>query len=545
MSFIMSILNTLKMVGGVFLPMFYRGGRALSKVGSTLVWIFHFLMLAAILVVLTYVNQKYFKRNLTDIPFVDTFWLPLLFLAFYALIWLIWWLVALLGMEPDPSDYPDIDSAWQEALVALDKAGIGVADVPIFLVLGRPASGEEILFNAAGLNLQVSHAPNRAAPLHVYANRDSIYITCAGVSLLGQQIDYFEGKGPTSAAQPSSGGYDDGGRGTANDNRTMRPDEMEPVKKIKDFLDEISRQGRAIHQLSPEEKIALKRLEEQGSAGDTTRRIYLHGLTDEVQRINSRFEHLCRLIVHERQPYCPINGILALLPLAGTDRNEDASEVGSCLADDIATAHRVFRVNCPILTLACDLERLPGFKELIQSMARSQLFQRVGQRFPYLPDIKVDQLPGMLEAGIQWIGLSLFPSLTYALLRLESIEKNDYSEAVRGNVRLFRFLTEIRERQKNLGHILTRGFANGKDEPPMFGGCYLAGTGQDALSEQAFIKGVFERPSKDQEFVSWTDEAVQDEAACKKWTAIGYGLIVTIVLVTVGGMFLYMKNKNG
>ena len=41
--------------------------------------------------------------------------------------------------------------------------------------------------------------------------------------------------------------------------------------------------------------------------------------TDEVELLSSRLKYLCRLIVRDRQPYCPANGILLLIPLAATD----------------------------------------------------------------------------------------------------------------------------------------------------------------------------------------------------------------------------------
>src|SRR5438105_1685685 len=59
-------------------------------------------------------------------------------------------------------------------------------DLPLFLGLGRPSGPEEALFDAAQLAFVVKQAPAGPAPLHVYATRDAIYVTCAGASLLGK-----------------------------------------------------------------------------------------------------------------------------------------------------------------------------------------------------------------------------------------------------------------------------------------------------------------------------------------------------------------------
>ena len=85
--------------------------------------------------------------------------------------------------------FPDIDAAWAEALKALDQAGIDLSAAPLFVVLGQSQGSEESLFAAAQLPLQVRHVPRRpTAPLHLYASRDGIYLTCGGASLLARQI---------------------------------------------------------------------------------------------------------------------------------------------------------------------------------------------------------------------------------------------------------------------------------------------------------------------------------------------------------------------
>src|SRR5262249_38065845 len=116
------------------------------------------------------------------------FWLPILFLLLYALLYTGWWIYRILVAPAEATFFPDIDEAWEEAVQALDQAGISLSEPPLFLVLGRTETPEEQLFQASGINWIVKQAPvGTRHPLHVYANRDVIFVTCAGASLLGRQ----------------------------------------------------------------------------------------------------------------------------------------------------------------------------------------------------------------------------------------------------------------------------------------------------------------------------------------------------------------------
>src|SRR5262249_13775712 len=78
--------------------------------------------------------------------------------------------------------------AWTKARGQLEAAGIVLTEAPLFLVLGRSGGSLESLFAATRMPFQVRHAPREEpAPLHVYASRDAIFVTCEGASLLPVQ----------------------------------------------------------------------------------------------------------------------------------------------------------------------------------------------------------------------------------------------------------------------------------------------------------------------------------------------------------------------
>ena len=68
----------------------------------------------------------------------------------------------------------------------------------------------------------------------------------------------------------------------------------------------------------------------------------------EVARFRARLAHLCRLIARDRQPYCAANGILLLVPLAGTDTPGEAQLTAQAAHDDLSVARYQMKLDCPL-----------------------------------------------------------------------------------------------------------------------------------------------------------------------------------------------------
>lgn len=92
-----------------------------------------------------------------------------------------------LWLEGDASRYPEIDRAWREGNAALAAAGIDLRELPLFLLLG-PSDDRmcDRLMKSAGYDLIVSGEPQGARPLRFYADRNGIYLHCAGLGCLGR-----------------------------------------------------------------------------------------------------------------------------------------------------------------------------------------------------------------------------------------------------------------------------------------------------------------------------------------------------------------------
>jgi hypothetical protein len=545
MAFLTKLWNGVRAVLGLILPVFSKA-RDFPGLGRGLRWAIHLLLLALVLVGLYWLNGfAEVKTLLGAAPTVGRirlhdYYLPLLFLAVYLLAWLARWLRRLL-MEEETSDYPDIDEAWDEAVDALGQAGIALSEAPLFLILGQPAGGEEALFGASQLPLLVKQVPRRpAAPLHVSANAEGIYVTCAGASLLGRQAAILAGHVQVSAdGQGGVPGPEIGG--DEDPFKTMRP--RGKLLEVQAILARAREQGRTPEQLTDQERQEIRGLLGQEEAEAAQRqgrpRPMLLKNAAEVELLSARLGHLCRLIARDRRPYCPINGILLLVPFAGGESEEDANQLGALCQQDLSVARKVLRVNCPVFALVCDLEKAPGFADFLARFPEAQRQRRLGQRFPLAPDVEPAALPGLTESLVRWVCNNLFPAWATKLFRVEASTAEELAAVVRGNAALFQLVQHMHERQKHYGRLVVRALAADDSAPWLFGGCYVCSTGGNAR-EQAFVAGVFRRLIENQNFVSWTAEALAEDEAHRRWTKYGYvgvGLTAMALLLLVWSLW--------
>jgi hypothetical protein len=524
-------------VFGLILP-FFAHASAPKKWGPATRWTVRLLVLTAILVLLWYVNNYWFEpsRWIGGAPSrgVARFWLPILFLLTVCLSWLGHWLWKLLTPEEESSDFPDIDAAWEEARAALESHGIGLTEVPLFFILGRPVAGEQALIQASKVQVMVRQTPaSGSAPLHVFANREGIYVTCPGASLMGRQAailagdeDVAPGSSPEAEADPADEDWANysiritdimrtqGGRGGA-------------IQEVQEIMLRAQRENRLP---TPQERRRIREL--SGMSRPSLLRD-----AEETKRLTARLTHLCRLIVRDRRPYCPVNALLVIVPLAAADTDEDATQTAHILQADLATARKAFQVHCPLIAMVGDLETSSGFREFFERFPERERQRRIGQRFPLVPNLDPAAVPAMAETGVQWICHTLFPTWVYKFFRVEGPGREDMAQQVQCNTQLYRLMHEMRQRNKPLARVLARGILGEPNGPALFGGCYVTATGRDPAREQAFTAGVFRRLIDEQNYVAWTAEALAEDAAYLRWTKIGYlviGIFAAVVLAVIG-----------
>jgi hypothetical protein len=545
------IWESIKGIGGMILPVFEKVGD-LPALGRRLRWVIHFAIVIIILVLLRYLNYFFdLDKLLTPpLPLLRKIWLPMLFMLIYLLMWLGWWLWRLLAAEEAGSDFPDIDEAWGQAVATLTQAGIDAAEVPLFLLLGKPDGTERSLFEGAQLEFTVSAAPDRPdAPIQVYANKDGIFVTCAEASLLGKQASIYAAQAAAEAARgapavPGANLGSQSGMSTAGDSLSSAPapQPKESVSLSTTDLGATISAPVAVEE-KPADSSAAEAAPRPASVPRPVARMPLVKDTDEVERLTDRLRHLCWLILKKRRPYCPVNGVLLMIPYAATATDSDANQTGILAQRDLETVREVMQINCPVLALVTDMERAPGFRDFIDRFPKGHRQRRLGQQFPYVANLNATDRNKLVESGVDWICAELFPSLIYRLMRPERARNDRGPSPLKGNVRLFNLLGQIRDRRRRLSRVLSLSLELSDNEPIYFGGCYFAGTGRNAQKEQAFIAAVFHRMLEGQNYVSWTPAGLSEEHDYQRWTRLGYGGIIflSVFILVTGSLFWYRR----
>ena len=253
--------------------------------------------------------------------------------------------------------------------------------------------------------------------------------------------------------------------------------------------------------------------------------------TDAASRQLRRLEAVCAKLKRFRQPVCPANGILTLMPfdLLQASRTE-IEELERALSADLDTMQREFQLRCPVTALVVAMEQERGFCELIRRIGRSQAAaQRFGQRF----DLR--RLPTTDELERFSVHVSgVFEDWVYTLFKEDKVLSHP------GNPALYNLLCKVRRSfHARLSDVLSKGFGcdpNANPESHFFGGCYFAATGpQD--DRQAFVSGVLNKLREQQGDLEWTDAAIRADAKRKQISIIGWiaaailGVALTTILV--------------
>lgn len=513
------------------------------------------LVFLALFALLTLLNYALDLERLVEapLPILRKLWLPLLFSLVWLLCWLGWWLWRLVSSEDDKSEFPDIDTAWSEAQALLRDAHIGLADVPIFLVVGRGIADDTVLFEAANLSLTVNQAlKNPRAPVRVFANHDGIYVSCPGAALLSREAELLAATAgrsalPAGSVAGESAESTDSGSGFVTEvppdlaqalgvaTPARKPASADPSRPAlvgdtgQTALLSPAEQGTTARMLAAEAPLAPAR-------GGARKRTHLLFQQEEVERITARLRYLCRLIARSRAPYCPINGVLLVIPLDAAANDEDAQQTGAICRRDLATIREGTQVRSPFFAMVCGLEAVEGFSEFVRRIPAELRNQRLGQDLPLVPDLEPDAARKMIESAVHWICRDLIPRAAIRLFRLRW-DAAGKVESARVGADLFHFLYGVRQREKRISLMVTR--ASMVDQPALFGGCYLAGVSRNPAIGSGFVEGCFRQLLDNQNAVSWTPQAIAEEEECRRLTRLGYSVtwVLIGIAVLIGSVF--------
>jgi hypothetical protein len=339
-----------------------------------------------------------------------------------------------------------------------------------------------------------------------------------------------------------------GGGAPANPGATLDPGGAfagaDPMLRaeMEDLLRESSRR-----ELSVSENARLRELVDvlQTAQGPARRKIAIS--EEDRVRQTRRLRYLCSLIRQERRPWCPVNGLLVLVPWEATESDESARVGCGVLEAELRAAREVFQQRYPTFALVCDLETARGFDQFRSGFRPDMLKQRIGQRVPLVPVGESEEVGALVGNAARWIGLSVLPAWILRFLKLETGPDSRQTPGASSahNRNLYLLMRGVFERGPRLAEILARGVppVGGSDEydsVPMFGGLYLAATGRDA-KQQAFVEGVFQRVIESQNAVSWSPQALAEDAQRNRLAMVGYVAVAALTLAAAGAGYWLSK----
>lgn len=540
--------GVLRWIAGMLVPMFARPIRPVS-----LAWLLHIVLLLAVLV------GAFFLQRHTDLrdwlgrapDFFRPFWLPALFLLGYALLWAAAWLWAQLVPEQATIVYPDLDEAWDAILESLQRAGIGIADTPVFVVIGELPAGFEPLFRALPRGVTVAGGTPSESAVRVFANSDAIYVTLSGATLLGVQeagdiVDLTSTAGTDGGGQSvggaasigigqsvgfGGGGESIGGGGSISGSLGASMAGGSALRKIQRIIQKAKQEGR---DLSDDEKDQIRELSVQSAqtpVAPTPQRkaapLSVLQNPELVGEAEARLSYICQRIAACRWPLCPINGLILAVPVSALENENRAVQWGAVARQDLSVIENTLKLQFPVFALLGGVELLPGGAAFFDLFAAEKGNQRLGKGFPLNPSGGPAEVGDAIASTAGWVlgGLLPYWALRYTRVTGQPTDTDDNAGAVR-------FIEAIGRRGPPFGRLLTQAIMG--DRPPTFGGCYLVVGSVRDPNEAKFARDFFKKVEGAQAAVAWTDDAYAADASYRRWTLTGYVTLGAIVVGVIG-----------
>lgn len=512
--------------------------------------------LHVLLVVATVLLFGYFSPWLTDpkdvkvsdAPFIQEHFWGFAVLLLYLLI-RVAILVARLLMERE-EEFDDIRRAWEAGLAALDRVGLDVQWLPVFMVVGA-GEEEDSLFRAARMSWKTT-APGRedAAPVRIFATEEAIFISCPGAGAVSAQR--------TAVAEPAQDGMDRTQRppGAGAHSETIDPDAMAPRAHLAGGVATIDpatfsagiaesaprsaafgtgtmvAPGAATGTLMPGSGAPTGGILaglQPGAAKATALGVVRPLSQAETELASRRLEYLCGLISEARGEFCPINGMLLVMPIAwaGLPAGADADRIVNTAHLDLETALRSFGLAFPTTVAMTGFERTSGLRQFVErgmKLNSKFLDSRAGSKFPLGAGIDQHSAKWAIDAGLQW-----FRDWCYSLFA------QNMSDSSNGPV--YRLLCELQTRREALARGLQLIFdgLSGADAIRLAGVYYC--TAGRSERDRAFVQGIFRKLVDGQDDVAWTVERLRDDVRRQRLAIAG--LFVAALFLVIDGFLIY------
>lgn len=505
----------------------------------------------------------------SSLQWVRIGWFPTLVGLLYVLAWCGWYLMLTVRTRDDSDAKADITRQWKAAKRRMTRAGIDIQRVPLFLTLGRPAGGVHHFFSSGRFPFSLPASPvDEDAPLSVCGDRDGVFVCCNQTSLLGNFLDRFTASAASSAAAlgipkanasrspgsecrpddrseqspcPTAGAHSPAaspllasGGGNAATLTQSRPAVATvplsaTVRAMEQRLADLEYQL-TLAEATPETDV----LAAAESAALLEESLQLDpGVAD---RLTERLELICRLIAEEREPLCPLNGIVLLVPIQVTDCDSTADEVGKRIEQDLQAVMRIMETEVSVQVVMCGLEACKGADEWLSRCPEETRHRPLGVVLPAPPATETDTEGTRIDKATEWLCNDLLPPLAYGLLRRNASDPLTDRSHQEENRRLHQFVKSMRDRGPTLSRLLHRSTASGSAHWRLRG-CFFAATGSDATTGHGFTSGLMPLIHGMQHEVCWLESRRRRDTVHLAVTLGGYSLMALAAVVVAAFIF--------
>ncbi|MCA9133061.1 MAG: hypothetical protein KDA45_07890, partial [Planctomycetales bacterium] len=434
-------------------------------------------------------------------------------------------------LESEPSQYPDLDQAWEQGLTALGRAGLNIDRCPLFFATGIASPRDaDNLMQAVDWELLVDGQPEGESPLRWYASRDAIVVFLLGssaTSLLQERVEQALKKSPTSPAgggmrgtlmgpaPTASGPAGTGIRGTILADAAVSPAARPAAAPA---AAAVGLRGTMLAGQSP---VASSNTPQRAAQVSLDRR--------EIADQADRLARVCRLASQARQPLCPLNGSIAIIDWQTLVGAPDG-QLASVLREDAGRMLEASQLHAPMALLIKGLDDEMGFIELTRRVGENRARDnRFGHGFNHLAPLEAGQLSALGKHAC-----GAFEDWIYDLFRHPDAlgrTNNDKLYAL-----LCKMRNEVQPKVIEAISSLSGTTVSGGQRGPLLCGCYFGAAGGSRM-RQAFVRSVFDKLLELEEDLDWTDAAWNKEYSFQNivrgMLVINAGLIVAIIALLV------------
>lgn len=502
---------------------------AAKKSTSLPPWVYqllHLLVIGLITVVL-----GYFSRDLpggddvaSESAFVRNYYYGILFFLFYLFVRLVIYVVRLFLIQEE-SEFPDIDEAWAAGMTGLAREGLDIQSVPIFLVMGVPEDDEASLFNGAKFPAKVI-APGpeqKRMPLRFYANRDALFISCSGASAICRQILSKPAAGGSFQTVRQPGGTLAGATQTPGQiaaGNTIQPGQLVAGQTMQPG------QFTAGQTIQPGMTAVAQTIQPGAVLGAMARQDSVREnpplSKTALAECDRRLAYVCQLLTSSRLPFCPINGLMLVVPLEWSTRMNQG--VYQSVKQDLCSLHENLQLLFPVVCVFSGLSDIDGTQEFLQRSAEvdprfgPQL--RAGSHFPMGHPVDSQAGGWVINRGIEWFRRWVYSAFA-----------KDLTNA--SNTRLYRMLCDLDGRRQQLANLLKSTFGDAiRGHVIRLAGCYFCGYDPEKR-RMVFIRDVIEKLVSEQNHVAWSTFRILQDEASRKWAYAAYGVVGLLALADV------------